>query len=374
MKKRYTVTVYVAAPGTPLTKEDGSPLLLPGSNKQDHSVVGHLYYKVSDGTVAGTKGFGFAPKKEGEAFGLGEVKKDEFKKYQNPIYERTLEISEQQYKKLLNYGQNPMLGKFDATDYNGVNNSCVDFLYGGLAYAEIYNPKRSIWNPRSWIGNKNYEGEVKVRPNMDELDKIPNQKGFESSELNTPLNKRRNNPEPSCEKAFGKLPTTKELLNDKKAWEGIKEKVGCRVAENEQDLRYQYAQLESVSPSLQIEDMPQFAQNIYHQGRQIFTEFCQMKNIPYDEKNLDNIAMSMAAAGYANHMRGVSMINIKDDGQILIGHKALELRKAAVDMAEAISTPIEESLAKVQETARQFEYEAQQRQLAQSQSRGMSLS
>ncbi|KZC76207.1 putative RTX toxins and related Ca2+-binding protein [Neisseria flavescens] len=120
--------------------------------------------------------------------------------------------------------------------------------------------------------------------------------------------------------------------------------------------------------------MPQFAQNIYHQGRQIFTEFCQMKNIPYDEKNLDNIAMSMAAVGYANHMRGVSMINIKDDGQILIGHKAIELRKAAVDMAEAISTPIEESLAKVQETARQFEYEAQQRQLAQSQSRGMSLS
>ena len=69
---------------------------------------------------------------------MGEVKKDEFKKYQNPIYERTLEISEQQYKKLLNYGQNPMLGKFDATDYNGVNNSCVDFLYGGLAYAEIW--------------------------------------------------------------------------------------------------------------------------------------------------------------------------------------------------------------------------------------------
>ena len=29
MKKRYTVTVYVAVPGTPLTKEDGSPLLLP---------------------------------------------------------------------------------------------------------------------------------------------------------------------------------------------------------------------------------------------------------------------------------------------------------------------------------------------------------
>lgn len=79
MSKRYTATVYVAAPGTPLTKEDGSPLLLPGSNKQDYSVVGHLYYKISDGTRDGTKGFGFAPKKAGKPFGEGEIKKDEFK-------------------------------------------------------------------------------------------------------------------------------------------------------------------------------------------------------------------------------------------------------------------------------------------------------
>ena len=233
MSKRYTVTVYVAAPGTPLTKEDGSPLLLPGSNKQDYSVVGHLYYKISDGTRDGTKGFGFAPKKAGKPFGEGEIKKDEFKKYQNPIYERTLEISEQQYKKLLNYGNNPALGGFDQTKYRGTHNSCVDFLYGGLAYAHVYNPERSKLNPRSWFGDKNYEGEFKVRPNMDELDKIPNQKEFEHSELNTPLHERRKNPEPGCEKAFGKMPTVKELFLDKKSWEGISDKIGCRLAENE---------------------------------------------------------------------------------------------------------------------------------------------
>lgn len=34
--KKYTVTVYIAAPGTPIHK----------NGKLDHSLVGHLYYKV----------------------------------------------------------------------------------------------------------------------------------------------------------------------------------------------------------------------------------------------------------------------------------------------------------------------------------------
>lgn len=143
---------------------------------------------------------------------------------------------------------------------------------------------------------------------------------------------------------------------------------------NQHVLPYQHEQADIAKPSLRIEDMPQFAQNIYHQGRQIFIEFCQMKNIPYEEKHLDNVAMCMAAAGYANRMRGVSMINIKDDGQILIGHKAPELRKAAVDMAEAVSTPIEESLAQVQQTARQFEQQELERQMAYERERGRGMS
>ena len=122
---------------------------------------------------------------------------------------------------------------------------------------------------------------------------------------------------------------------------------------------------------LNLEAIPQNAQNIYQQSKKIFTEFCNKKDISYDERSLDNIAMALAAEGYANKMRGASLINIKENGHILIGDKAHELRTASVDMQKAAVTPIEESLIKVQVTAQQFELETQQRQLSQVQARGI---
>ena len=128
--------------------------------------------------------------------------------------------------------------------------------------------------------------------------------------------------------------------------------------------------MQSVKP-LKLEAIPQHAQNIYQQSKQIFTEFCNKKDISYDERSLDNIAMALAAEGYANKMREASLINIKENGQILIGDKAPELRTAFVDMQKAAVTPIEESLIKVQVTAQQFELETQQKQLAQVQAQGI---
>lgn len=122
---------------------------------------------------------------------------------------------------------------------------------------------------------------------------------------------------------------------------------------------------------LNLEAIPQNAQNIYQQSKKIFTEFCNKKDIIYDERSLDNIAIALAAEGYANKMRGASLINIKENGHILIGDKAPELRTASVDMQKAAVTPIEESLIKVQVTAQQFELETQQRQLVQVQVRGI---
>lgn len=128
--------------------------------------------------------------------------------------------------------------------------------------------------------------------------------------------------------------------------------------------------MQSMKP-LKLEAIPQHAQNIYQQSKQIFTEFCNKKDISYDERSLDNIAMALAAEGYANKMRGAYLINIKENGQILIGDKVPELRTASVDMQKAAVTPIEESLIKVQVTAQQFELETQQRQLSQVQARGI---
>ena len=143
---------------------------------------------------------------------------------------------------------------------------------------------------------------------------------------------------------------------------------------DERNERDQYAADIDKPTALTIEDMPQDAQKIYHQGKQIFADFCARKNIAYDANSLDNIAMSLASAGYANKMSGASLINIKDNGEVLIGHKAPGLIMASVDMWEAAKTPVEESLSQIQQTAQQIEYEEQQKQIVQSQSHGARLS
>lgn len=143
---------------------------------------------------------------------------------------------------------------------------------------------------------------------------------------------------------------------------------------DERDERDQYAADIDKPTALTIEDMPQNAQKIYHQGKQIFADFCAQKNIAYDANSLDNIAMSLASVAYKNKMSGVSLININDNGKVLIGHRAPGLIMASVDMWEAAKTPVEESLSQIQQTAQQIEYEEQQKQIVQSQSHGARLS
>ena len=121
--------------------------------------------------------------------------------------------------------------------------------------------------------------------------------------------------------------------------------------------------------------MPQYAQNIYHQGKECFVDFCRHENIHYREEDLDRIGMSMAAAGYAQGLRGVSLIDVDErTREISIAHESPDLNEAVVNMDKAAVTPTAESLNQIQQTAQQFEYEEQQRQYAQSQSRGMMIS
>lgn len=143
---------------------------------------------------------------------------------------------------------------------------------------------------------------------------------------------------------------------------------------DERDERDQYAVDIDKPTALTIEDMPQNAQKIYHQGKQIFADFCAQKNIAYDANSLDNIAMSLASVAYKNKMSGVSLININDNGKVSVGHRAPGLIMASVDMWEAAKTPVEESLSQIQQTAQQIEYEEQQKQIVQSQSHGARLS
>jgi len=120
------------------------------------------------------------------------------------------------------------------------------------------------------------------------------------------------------------------------------------MSENQREQPYQYAQTDIAKPALRIH---------------------------YREEDLDRIGMSMAAAGYAQGLRGVSLIDVDErTREISIAHESPNLNEAVVNMDKAAVTPTAKSLNQIQQTEQQFEYETQQRQLAQSQSRGMVLS
>ena len=316
MENRYTLTIYVAAPGTP-TLKDG---------EKDTSTVGHVYYSISDGNSK--MGWGFAPTISSPIW-KGKVVDNEFNIYQNPVFERTMEITKQQYDALKDFGLHPDKHGFNSSVYNAFSNSCVDFLYTALKEGNIYH-KQVYGNDIT--GLVDHEGAIRVPRNIEELKNIP------SPIPHSPLNKIIERPLPEqnwSQKNI--LSKTDNILN--------------------------------------IEDMPQYAQNIYHQGKECFVDFCRHENIHYREEDLDRIGMSMAAAGYAQGLRGVSLIDVDErTREISIAHESPDLNEAVVNMDKAAVTPTAESLNQIQQTAQQFEYETQQRQLAQSQSRGMMIS
>lgn len=169
MEKRYTATVYVAAPGTPLTVPAGGT-----------SAAGHVYYSISDG--AEEKSYGFAPAEHGQSSGPGKVYETDVKDYKDPRYSRTMEISKEQYDKLQEFGKAPAKHGFDM-EYAGASNSCIDFTWGALNHAGLHR--------ESVLGkDKNYEGALKP------LDNIRDIKSIEAPFPKSELNKEQNNKMP----------------------------------------------------------------------------------------------------------------------------------------------------------------------------------
>ena len=93
-----------------------------------------------------------------------------------------MEITKEQYYALQEYGKYPetIADSFDSKWYIATTNSCVDFTYGALRHAKIYDKKI--------FGLINDDGAVKVLDNRKAFDSIPNQ--IIGSPLNTPPGKR----------------------------------------------------------------------------------------------------------------------------------------------------------------------------------------
>ncbi|MDE9433370.1 hypothetical protein [Xenorhabdus bovienii] len=182
LDKRYIVTIYAAHPGTPLNEDDGTPKFNKGERVT--SAAGHMWYNISNGKV--NDAYGFAPIESG-ILGPGRVTKEDTIHYENPRYSRTLEITEEHYNQLKEYGESTKKENNPDFDlyYNGAWNSCIDFTWKALRSAGL---KPGItWNDFSDINRINkvlgtFDGDIKVDNNIPHIKTIP--APFPKSDLN----------------------------------------------------------------------------------------------------------------------------------------------------------------------------------------------
>ena len=132
---------------------------------------------------------------------------------------------------------------------------------------------------------------------------------------------------------------------------------------NERDEPYRHTQL-SFSSDLQP---------LHEKARTLLAECNQREGIHQSETEFDNTAAYLTTAMQKAKMTDVDGIG-RMDGKLHAIHDTEELDIAIVDPQTAARTPVADSVVQSQQMAQQFEYEEQQRQYAQSQSRGMSIS
>jgi hypothetical protein len=160
----YTVTTYVAAPGTPIANPQTGRV-------GGESLPGHMYYMISDSHDK--NGYGFAPTGHGRPLGPGEVSPNDFERYQDPAYARTIEITREQYEKLKEFGEAGLKGQDTYFDlrYNGANNSCIDFTWGALNHAGLHQ-QLALPNNQS-LPLRDADGQVLPLRNIAALKTIP---------------------------------------------------------------------------------------------------------------------------------------------------------------------------------------------------------
>ena len=133
---------------------------------------------------------------------------------------------------------------------------------------------------------------------------------------------------------------------------------------NERDEPYQYAQAAGgFSPDVQP---------LHEKAKILLTELNQRENVYQSATEFDNTAAFITVAMQKAKMTDADVIG-RMDGKLHIIHDTLKLDVAIVDPHKAAQTPVADSVAQSKQTEQQFEYETRQRQLAQSQSRGISI-
>ncbi len=127
----YSVTIYIAAAGTPLNKTNGDPLTYtvtvvgPDGNPittevRATSTAGHMYYSLNDTAAGTTNYYGFQSTNEFLYSSPGQVVKNDGIVYSTTEYQESFDLSLEQYNKLQDSSQRAYnLNTFE--DYNILN-------------------------------------------------------------------------------------------------------------------------------------------------------------------------------------------------------------------------------------------------------------
>ena len=190
-RKRYTVTIHAAAPGTPLRGELDP--IDTDTSKMERSVPGHVFYSTYDGVDR--ESFGFAPIKHGELNGPGKRFENDHTQYVDPFYSRTMEVSKEQFDKLNEFGNDAAAYGFDMT-YKDFRNNCVDYTWAALNHAGIQRTDRRFGASEA----KGVDGKLNYLPSHAPEDIRTIRDPMPGSELNT----ETTNPLPS--KAWWQIP------------------------------------------------------------------------------------------------------------------------------------------------------------------------
>lgn len=164
---RYTVTVYVAAPGTPLVDPEQA------GESRGTSFTGHMYLETSHGADVRSAGWQLGDRLPGGGY-LGDPVTTDTSTYVAPYYARTIEVSEEQFNRIREYSADPVSFGFDPK-YDAFSNSCTDFAWGALNHAGLH----ATVGP---VPFKSFEGILQPTKNIPAIESI--KAPFPESDLN----------------------------------------------------------------------------------------------------------------------------------------------------------------------------------------------
>lgn len=138
------------------------------------------------------------------------------------------------------------------------------------------------------------------------------------------------------------------------------------------DKEEQYNFMQTVA-SFNPQSLPLEAQKLFDSVKGHMTAYHEKNGLPIDKEKFQNSVMALTALGTSQGMTNATLFSVQRN-QYLIGELNPHLNRVGMHINESASIPAVESLNQIQQATRQFEYDEQQRQIAQTQTRGMSLS